>query len=300
MKKDKARMAAERHAACHINDRSDPGNHKNTTDPLSIDEKEQGLIEDHPQKLIEDHPQAMIEDHYPKTASGAAPFVAAAAKKSGFGWLGWCAAALIAAAVIFCAIYFGTRRADSVESTPGTAFVKKTINKTFIKSVPSANTTDSSVDGSVSSVNDTESSSDISDNSGNVSSIATANGLTPSGKKVIKVRKAAEIEEEVVENFVYYFANDASSIPDNRMLDALAREAVEHNAEISITGYASEVGNPAYNEMISKKRAENMAQYLIAQGVSKDHIAIEADGATDSFGDAAHCRRVEIHMEYDG
>ena len=227
----------------------------------------QKYIEDHPQKLIEDHPQNLIEDHPQKLLSAESPGMDAmpteplpsAAKGNRKGWLGWVACALLAGAVIVCGIFFNSHR--------------DRLDKTYA-----------------------EGRHDIA---APVRTVGAGDNRAeePSGNQTSQMKNAGYTDSSVA-NYVYYFPNDGSEVADNKALDALADKAVKGNAEIEITGYASNTGSQTYNSALSKKRADNIADYLIAHGVKKDHIMIDADGATDRFGDESHCRRVEIPVEY--
>lgn len=103
-----------------------------------------------------------------------------------------------------------------------------------------------------------------------------------------------------VEEYVYYFGNDKSSVPDNTVLNQLADKVEETGADITVTAYASTVGNADYNENLSTKRADNVAKYLIAHGVPSNHVKIVPSGETSDYGDVAHNRRANIHVVYPG
>lgn len=116
-------------------------------------------------------------------------------------------------------------------------------------------------------------------------------------KKVTVVRPAAAAADAV--DYVYYFANDKSAVTDNAVLDQVASKVGKSGADVVVTAYASEVGNPAYNMKLSARRAENIAGYLIAHGVPRDHVKIVSNGESDKYGDFAHNRRANIHIEYN-
>lgn len=103
-----------------------------------------------------------------------------------------------------------------------------------------------------------------------------------------------------VEEYVYYFGNDKSLVPDNIVLNQLADKVEETGADITVTAYASTVGNADYNKNLSTKRADNVAKYMIAHGVPSNHIKIVPSGETSDYGDDAHNRRANIHVVYPG
>lgn len=100
------------------------------------------------------------------------------------------------------------------------------------------------------------------------------------------------------EDYIYYFSNDKSDVPANRKLDRVAEKAEQDGADVVITAYASTLGNEGYNQKLSEKRANNIANYLIAHGVPSNHIKIVPNGETTTYGDNAHNRRANIHLTY--
>ncbi len=103
---------------------------------------------------------------------------------------------------------------------------------------------------------------------------------------------------------------------DSAELDAEARRVVERIAlvlnnpraedrKVVIEGHADSIGTQAYNQALSHRRAETVTRELIAQGVRRDRLSIEAygesrpiapnrhpDGTDDPAGRAQN-RRVE-------
>jgi peptidoglycan-binding protein ArfA len=71
-------------------------------------------------------------------------------------------------------------------------------------------------------------------------------------------------------------------------------------ATVTITGYTDNTGNDAINDPLSTSRAEAVADYLVARGVTRDHLTAKGLGATDPVADnrspdgQAKNRRVEI------
>ncbi|MEO8402733.1 MAG: OmpA family protein [Gammaproteobacteria bacterium] len=50
------------------------------------------------------------------------------------------------------------------------------------------------------------------------------------------------------------------------------------NNSITITGYTDNVGGDAYNQVLSERRAHSVGDYLMAQGISGNHIFAEGFG----------------------
>ncbi len=71
-------------------------------------------------------------------------------------------------------------------------------------------------------------------------------------------------------------------------------------ANVTINGYTDNTGDDAINKPLSTNRADAVADYLIAHGVTRDHLTAKGLGAADPVGDnsstdgQAKNRRVEI------
>ncbi|TWV82981.1 OmpA family protein [Moraxella sp. VT-16-12] len=68
-----------------------------------------------------------------------------------------------------------------------------------------------------------------------------------------------------------------------------------HQTQVVVNGYASIEGNAHANQILSQNRANAVAQYLVAQGVSQSRISAYGHGATTQFGGSYEPnRRVEL------
>ncbi|PST93873.1 hypothetical protein C9I86_04150 [Photobacterium sp. NCIMB 13483] len=79
------------------------------------------------------------------------------------------------------------------------------------------------------------------------------------------------------------FANDSSEIPENYMqnINKMSEFLVKYpKTHIELKGYASPVGNAAYNIALSKRRASVIRQVLINHGITSSRIK------TIGFGDS--------------
>jgi peptidoglycan-binding protein ArfA len=71
-------------------------------------------------------------------------------------------------------------------------------------------------------------------------------------------------------------------------------------ANITVNGYTDNIGNDATNIPLSTNRADAVADYLVARGVTRDHLTAKGLGAADPVADngspdgQAKNRRVEI------
>ena len=88
------------------------------------------------------------------------------------------------------------------------------------------------------------------------------------------VMRTAEISRE--ERTVYFGFNQASISPQMKQrLDLLATRLKSEQSVrgARIVGYADRIGNPDYNERLSKKRAEAVKNYLVARGLINTQVA---------------------------
>ena len=114
---------------------------------------------------------------------------------------------------------------------------------------------------------------------------------------------------------MYFGFNLASLSPEMKQkLDTLANTLMSASnvKGARIVGYADRIGNPGYNEKLSKKRAENVKQYLIAKGLINTQVADtrwlgSSTPTTDcpanlKRADLLNClqpdRRVEVEIDY--
>ena len=80
------------------------------------------------------------------------------------------------------------------------------------------------------------------------------------------------------------FANDSSDIPENHMqnISKMSEFLVKYpKTHIELKGYASPVGNAAYNIVLSKHRASAVYQALINDGITPSRIKTMGFGDSD-------------------
>ncbi|MDD2746449.1 MAG: OmpA family protein [Acidithiobacillus ferrooxidans] len=69
---------------------------------------------------------------------------------------------------------------------------------------------------------------------------------------------------------------------DIRVLDEVAGFARKHDsAVLDVNGYCSKVGSYAYNQHLSEQRAESVARYLEAHGVSRSRMVLKGHSYDD-------------------
>lgn len=78
------------------------------------------------------------------------------------------------------------------------------------------------------------------------------------------------------ERTVYFRFNQASLTPQaQRKLESLANvlKSEESVKEARIVGYADRIGNAAYNEKLSRRRAESVRKYIVSRGFVNARVA---------------------------
>ncbi len=102
--------------------------------------------------------------------------------------------------------------------------------------------------------------------------------------------------------FVLFDVNSASinSIYRNKLNYYASQLKAYPNLKVRLTGHADATGNAAANLALSKRRAQQVRNYLILKGVSKDRISSEFNGDQDPLADnktktgKSQNRRVEV------
>jgi outer membrane protein OmpA-like peptidoglycan-associated protein len=113
------------------------------------------------------------------------------------------------------------------------------------------------------------------------------------------------------------FAFDRYSLKDitdggRAQLDALASHLLDERdriAHISVAGYTDRLGSDEYNQVLSQRRADTVAQYLVSKGVPQDLMSAEGHGKAEPVvqcadqprGKLIAClapnRRVVVHVD---
>ncbi|MBV8911861.1 MAG: OmpA family protein [Acetobacteraceae bacterium] len=97
-------------------------------------------------------------------------------------------------------------------------------------------------------------------------------------------------------DYVLFFTAQSAALdhPATLILDTAAAEAkAEPGSRIIVAGYADRIGTPQANQILSRLRAQVVADALVERGVSRGRITLRPRGATG--GDpGVESRRVEI------
>lgn len=109
------------------------------------------------------------------------------------------------------------------------------------------------------------------------------------------------LEESRPARLVFTFGFDQSQLDDeNRLIvEQHGRFLAEHpEVKLVINGHSDTQGSSHYNDILSRKRAEHVADLLMGQGVMKEQIEVLSWGSSAPLVDAHHHReqrRVELN-----
>lgn len=98
---------------------------------------------------------------------------------------------------------------------------------------------------------------------------------------------------------VFFNINKAkvASRKDLVNVKGLADYAKENNVNLVVTGYAdSATGSAAYNQKLSERRAETVANELVKMGVSRDQITTEGKGGVKDLSPVSYNRRATVKI----
>ena len=89
-----------------------------------------------------------------------------------------------------------------------------------------------------------------------------------------------------------------ASKKDLQNVNDLAKVAKENNSKIVVTGYAdSKTGSAAYNQKLSEKRAQVVADELVKMGVDRNNIEIVAAGGVTTLSPISYNRRATVEIK---
>jgi outer membrane protein OmpA-like peptidoglycan-associated protein len=103
-------------------------------------------------------------------------------------------------------------------------------------------------------------------------------------------------ESEQTSDFVLFFTAQSASLdaPAVGILDAAAAAArAAPHGRVIVAGYADRVGTPQANQILSRLRAQVVADGLVERGVDRARVRLRARGATGA-DPGVESRRVEI------
>lgn len=125
-------------------------------------------------------------------------------------------------------------------------------------------------------------------------------------RTLLAQQKSAENVEKVVKEVVntplsVFFNINSSRIASRKDLvnvKDLVEYAKANGSKIVVTGYAdSKTGSAAYNQQLSQKRADVVANELVKMGVNRDNIEVVAAGGVNNISPYSYNRRVTIQVK---
>jgi outer membrane protein OmpA-like peptidoglycan-associated protein len=89
-----------------------------------------------------------------------------------------------------------------------------------------------------------------------------------------------------------------ASRKDMQNVKELAEIAKSNNSKIVVTGYAdSKTGSADFNQKLSQKRAETVADELVKLGVNRDNIEVVAAGGVNTLSPVSYNRRATVAIK---
>ncbi|MGY5452234.1 OmpA family protein [Agarivorans sp. MS3-6] len=104
------------------------------------------------------------------------------------------------------------------------------------------------------------------------------------------------------EHILFGFNKDEYDAEEQQKVECIAKTIIANELTIDAVGYTDNIGNDEYNMALSVRRADNVADALLAAGVTADRAVEEGKGeAAPAASNAteegrAHNRRVEVRV----
>ncbi len=115
------------------------------------------------------------------------------------------------------------------------------------------------------------------------------------------IEKIVEKKEFIATSQSVFFNIGSSKIASRKDLvnvKEVAEYAKANNSKIVVTGYAdSKTGSAAYNQKLSEKRANVVADELVKMGVNRDNIVVEAKGGVNTISPFSYNRRATVQVK---
>jgi outer membrane protein OmpA-like peptidoglycan-associated protein len=113
------------------------------------------------------------------------------------------------------------------------------------------------------------------------------------GEKIVK-----EVVSAPVSVFFNIGKSKIASQKDLQNVQAIADAAKANNTKIVVTGYAdSKTGSANFNQSLSQKRAEAVADALVNMGVDRANIETAAAGGVDTLSPISFNRRATVELK---
>lgn len=117
-------------------------------------------------------------------------------------------------------------------------------------------------------------------------------------KPTTEVKTVKEIVAAPVSVFFNIGKSKIASRKDLQNVKDLIELAKENDSKIVVTGYAdSKTGSAAFNQRLSQKRADVVANELVKMGVNRDNIEVVAAGGVNVLSPVSYNRRATIQIK---
>lgn len=117
-------------------------------------------------------------------------------------------------------------------------------------------------------------------------------------KPTTETKVVKEIATAPVSVFFNIGKSKIASKKDLQNVKELAELAKNNDSKIVVTGYAdSKTGSAAFNQSLSKKRAEVVANELVKMGVNRDNIEVVAAGGVNTLSPISYNRRATVTVK---
>ncbi|GAA6530281.1 MAG: OmpA family protein [Prevotella sp.] len=133
------------------------------------------------------------------------------------------------------------------------------------------------------------------------SQLNDANAENERLKNELANQKPAESVKAFVNTPVSVFFNlnkaTIASQKDLVNVRALANYAKDNSSKLNVTGYADKAtGTPAYNQKLSERRAQTVANELVKMGVDSSNINAKGEGGVDDLSPISFNRRATVQV----
>ncbi len=125
-----------------------------------------------------------------------------------------------------------------------------------------------------------------------------ANQPKQTAAAVVAPQTVTKVVAAPVSVFFNLGKSTVASKKDLQNVSDLAKVAKDNNAKLVVTGYAdSKTGSADYNQKLSQKRAEAVANELVKLGVSRDQIETVAAGGVNTLSPITYNRRATVEIK---
>ena len=120
----------------------------------------------------------------------------------------------------------------------------------------------------------------------------------PKATPVVETKTVTKVLAAPVSVFFNIGQAKVASKKDLQNVSDLAKVAKDNNSKIVVTGYAdSKTGSASYNQKLSEKRANTVADELVKMGVSRDNIEVVAAGGVNTLSPINYNRRATVEIK---